>query len=122
MKGLLAVILMISLWTLPGFAGKSCFTEHAKSQNELILSNRKIQKVSRVYHLNFNTVCVKSSRADLYKTRFEQRIQTHNILAKNKIKHISDKLCSVESFHGFRYSKIIPLNSDNSDSFSFPRG
>ncbi len=122
-KGLLAIILFVSLWTVPGNGQKTCLREYAKSRNELILTNRKVSHKSVLaYRANFKAICFKSVRADLYKTRFERRIQIHNTLAKNIIKQISDKLCCVESFDGFLCLKTIPQGSEKSDSNYFPRG
>jgi len=122
-KGLLAIILLISLWTMPGYGQKTGLREYAKSRNELIHKNRKVSlKSVLAYRANFKAICFKSVRADLYKTNFEQRIQIHNTLAKNIIKHISDKLCFVESFDGFQCLKTITQGSEKSDSNSFSRG
>jgi len=122
-KGLLAIILFVSLWTMPGYGQKTVPREYTKCQNELILTNRKIsEKSASTYRANFITICFKSVRTDLYKTRFERRIQIHNTLAKNIIKQISDKLCCVESFDGFLCLKTIPQGSEKSDSNYFPRG
>ena len=119
-KGLLAVILFLSFWTMPGYGQKTGLREYAKSRNELILTNRKVsQKSVLAYRTNFKAICFKSVRADLYKTKFEQRIQIHNTLSKNTIKQISNKFCCVESFDGFLCLKTFPMDSDESDSILF---
>ena len=112
MKWLLAIILFISLWSLPGFARKSALYQAPKSQTEVILSQKKSTGSVVPFRKIYSYECIKSIRADLYKSSFGMIIRVHNALAKNTLRHITDRLYSKESFHRFQQVKTIPQCSD----------
>jgi hypothetical protein len=112
LKGLFAIVLFFSMFSIPGYTGKARVATRSPIQNEIIVSPRKIVNSSFLKFKGYQVLHKKSICANLYKNRFEDVIQLQNTLAKTMFDHIAEMVYSMERLHQFTSLKIFPKNSD----------
>jgi hypothetical protein len=117
-KWIRTIILMVSLFVLPGYAGNARIQKRAAIQNELIVSERSTTKSAVSYKKAFARIQQKVVCAEIYKTRYESILRLHSSLVKILLAHISEKDCPAMDSSHFIYLKTIPQSSDEDFSLS----
>ena len=112
LKYFITLTLFLSLWSLPGYAGKSQFQKRPASQNELFVHKSVKRKASVSYRKAFSRLNIKALKADLYKSHFEAAIRVHDVLTRVVFAHIAEKAYAFKPVSPFSHLKTIPQSSD----------